>query len=124
MRQHAVEVQVNEPFDRLLLGERLRIEALEKALDLGGVHQHRGQAPCREAGRARPELTRSRAALQHLLDETPGAEDHLVKVEAGQFGKCGSSPWTTLASCMIGSRRTRVYICLITSTRSPRADPS
>src|SRR4051812_9972709 len=86
-RQHPVEVQVDEPFDRLLVGERLRIEVVEKALHLGGVDQQGGQPSRCEAVRARPELAGSRAALQDLLDEAPGAQDDLVKVEAREFGE-------------------------------------
>jgi hypothetical protein len=39
VRQHPVKVQVDEPFDRLLVGERLRIEVSEEALHLSGVDQ-------------------------------------------------------------------------------------
>src|SRR6476659_4402386 len=51
--EHPVEVQVDESFGRLLFGERLRIEAVEEALHLRGVHQHGRQSPRREAGGAR-----------------------------------------------------------------------
>ena len=81
----------------------------------------RAAKPCR----ARPELARSRAALQHLLDQTPGAEDHLVKVEAGQLGKVRQltldDPGDAASS---RSRAPGAYIRLISSTSSARADPS
>ena len=62
-------------------------KAWKKHCTLGGVHQQRGQAARREAVRAGPELAGGDAALEHLLDQPPGAENHLVKVEPGQLGE-------------------------------------
>src|SRR2546426_9265700 len=49
VRQHSVEVHVDESLDRLLVGERLRIKGMEETLHLGGVNQQGGKAARREA---------------------------------------------------------------------------
>src|SRR6476661_5861939 len=87
MGEHPVEVQVNQSFDRLLFGERLRIEAVEEALHLRGMHQHRAEPPRAKPVRAPAKLPAGHAALQDLLDQAPGTQDHFIKVEPGQFGE-------------------------------------
>ena len=79
----------------------------------------------REAVRARPELARGRAALEHLLDQAPGAQDHLVKVEAGQFGEVRQLTLDHPGDAHhLLARASGVYIRRMSSTRSARADPS
>ena len=63
------------------------IEGVEEALHAGGVDQQRGQARGRRTPCGWPELAGGGAALEHLLDQATGAQNHLVEVEPGQLGE-------------------------------------
>ena len=102
------------------------IVGVEEALHLGGVDQQRGEAA---GARSRAALGRNSppadAALEHLLDQAPRAQDDLVKVEPGQLGEVRQLALDHAGDAHhLLARASRSYIRRISSTSSSRAEPS
>jgi len=94
-REHSVQVEVDQAFERLLFRQGAGIDVAEEALHLGGLHQQGAQPPRREPVRHRAKLAGFYSPPDHVLDQAAGTEDHFLEVELGQLGKLLSSAWTS-----------------------------
>ena len=99
-----MEVEVDEPVERLLVAQRLRGRRGGRSTARWAVWtRSEGSPRAANAVRHSAELARGDAPLEHLLDQAAGAEDHFVEVEAGQLREVPSSAWTTRAIRVIPS---------------------
>ena len=111
-REHAVEIEIDQPLERLLVAQRLRDRRGGRSTARGpcgpGARGARGRAnPC-GLGRNSPVAD---APLEHLLDQAAGAQDHFVKVEPGQLREVARAPPGPRGrSGVISSSRMRVYM--------------
>src|SRR5712692_744729 len=86
-REDAVQDEVDQALQGLLVAQRFRVELAEKALRLGGLDQQHRQSSRREAVGRRAKLARRDAALEHPLDQATARQDNLLHEEARQLGE-------------------------------------
>ena len=87
-----MEVQIDEPGERLIVLERLGIELMVEALDVRRVHEQRRQAASGEPDGLRTEFSRRDSQIDDLLNEMTCAQDDFIEVEAGEAPENSPSP--------------------------------